>query len=109
MQGPARETQRTIEDLSGVGQMFEGDKLLGIVRYRLHVSKKVFSVGAEEIDGLRRADGAVLDFGTLNPFDLMTRNAELTLELSDGRRWDCWLQNSNGTLVSRSGRGIYRP
>jgi hypothetical protein len=60
----------------------------------------------ELIPGLGRIEGRIVD-GDVDLFDLVNRNAALTLELDDGRLWDCWLQSTDGTLVNRGQKGLY--
>ena len=99
---------RSLESLTGRGKLFDGDRCLGLVTYQVETSQKMLDAGRGElIPGLGRIEGMITD-GDVDLFDLVTRNAPVTLEMQDGRRWDCWVQSTNGTLVNR-GQGFYQP
>jgi hypothetical protein len=52
--------------------------------------------GTSEIPGLKSINGWLV--GKV-PFALVGESIEL--ELEDGRRWECFIQSSNGNLVNR--------
>lgn len=99
---------RSLESLAGKGKLFAGADCLGQVEYRVDCSQKMLDAGRGElIPGLGRIEGVIVD-GDVDLFDIVTRNAAVTLELEDGRCWDCWVQSTSGNLVNR-GQGIYTP
>ena len=95
-----------VENLSGIGRVFCGGAAIGAARYSVRVSKTVAVVNGEETDLMTRIEGRV--FG--GDFDPRGREGSaLTLELADGRRWDCLLKDTGGTLLNTGERGLYRP
>ena len=88
-----------IANYSGRGMLLEqDDKPIAPVRYWLTVTESIPS-GLKDIRG--RAEGL--------PFDQVAQllGREITLELDDGRRWDCFVQSTSGNLAPRG--GLYRP
>jgi hypothetical protein len=83
--------------LSGVGKLWAGGKAVAEgVRYRVAMSRKM-PADLWRIEGQVDAPQQVL-------MQLMVdAPADLELELSDGQRWGCYLQSSNGRLLN-SGR-----
>jgi hypothetical protein len=97
---------RSLESLAGNGKLFDGDRCLGRVTYQVQTSQKMLDAGRGElIPGLGRIEGVIIG-GDVDLFDVVTRNAEVTLELEDGRCWDCLVQSTGGNLVNR-GQGFY--
>ena len=88
------------ETLSGIGRLHVGGKVVADrVPYRVDISRDM----SGGVPGLWRIEGEV-DAPAHVLMQLMIDSpADLELELSDGRRWGCLLQNSRGRLLN-SGR-----
>jgi len=92
--------------LSGVGKLRVGDKVVADrVPYRVDVSRDVSS----GVPGVWRIEGEVDA-----PPDVLMRLMidgpdDLELELSDGQRWGCLLQNSNGRLLNSGKHNLAVP
>jgi len=86
--------------LTGIGELFHEEQLVATGRYRVEVVEPT-AMKLGHIEG-------VVNLNPATSFTLITSNNMLTLHLEDGRRWDCFLQNSDGRLVNR-GQGLYSP
>jgi hypothetical protein len=88
------------ETLSGIGKLRVGGNVVADgVRYRVDISRDMRG----GVPGLWRIEGEV-DAPHHVLMQLMIDGpTDLELELSDGRRWGCLLQNSHGRLLN-SGR-----
>ena len=85
------------ETRTGIGKLWKGDTLvLPDVPYRIDISRS-------SVPGLWRVEGQI-DAPSHKLTSLVIENpAQLELELSDGSRWGCVLQNNLGRLLN-SGR-----
>jgi hypothetical protein len=92
--------------LTGIGTLWVGDKKVAEeVPYRVTISRDVRAVGA----GLWQIEGEV-DAPARLLFQLVAQApSDLELELSDGARWGCMLQNSNGRLLNTGRRNLPLP
>jgi hypothetical protein len=93
----------TLEEFSGRGKIWNGGVVaLANVLYSIRVSQRMIEArtmgGSSEIPGLKSIQGWIR--GNV-PFNLIGESIEL--ELEDGRRWECFIQSSNGNLVNRGG------
>lgn len=85
---------------TGLGELYADGKPVASGRYRVEVTEPM-AMKLGHIEGTIALDLPVA-------FELVESGAKLTLHLEDGRRWDCFLQSSNGRLVNR-GEGLYKP
>lgn len=93
-------SMKVLERLSGRGNLYEGEESLGAVRYSVTIYQKTTRLRTMDSDrevptmqAIRgRIDGA-------DCFDLLNRGVKVTLEVEDGRRWNFYVQDSNGTLA----------
>jgi hypothetical protein len=91
---------RVLEQASGVGEVYEGDKKLGTARYSITVYQEMLDVGrGQEIDGLCEISGLVEAQPPLNGFSLAMKDGPLSLRLTDGRWWDFVVRDSDGMWV----------
>lgn len=91
------------ERLSGVGTLYEGERLVGKVRYRIHAeSPKNAADPPGRSRGLLDLVGSQMGFSQ-RELDAMV----LTLHLEDGRRWDCVMITNGGDVKGDS--LIYQP
>ena len=92
--------------ISGIGKLREGDRVVAEpVPYRVDISRDM-SAG---VPGLWRIEGEIDA-----PQDLLMRlmieaPGDLELELSDGQRWGCLLQNSRGRLLNSGKHNLAVP
>jgi hypothetical protein len=86
----------TLETLNGTGKILRDGVQIAIVRYRIRIDQEFFvsktQSGTEEIPGLKeiKAQVSVLE-GEQNLFDA----TNLTLQLSDDRRWNFFVTERN--------------
>lgn len=105
--------RRNVETLRGTGRVLEDDQaqvLVPEVGYVVIVQQEV--VGASTVAGSPERPGLLSARGYLihdhfNPgvADALIGKA-VDLEMSDGRRWPCVVQDGEGALV---GRGAFKP
>jgi hypothetical protein len=106
---------RVVEQTSGDGEVYEGTQRLGRATYSIRVYQetqtvRTFGENVQQVDGIGRITGIVNPESPLSIFDLITRNAMLTLHLEDGRRWEFAFKNSDGDAVNTNGKlGLYKP
>ena len=87
------------EEFEGVGDLVEGDTLLGRVRFHFVVTKK--PSGIMTVKGSATpAPGSGVDFAAI-----VQRSAEVTLSFIGGT-WDCWVTSVN--LMSGSAKLLNR-
>ena len=102
---------RVLEQLSGVGELFEDGNRLGLARYAITVYQQThtvgFGAGRHEVDGLQRISGVIDPEAPLSTVGLMLRDTKLSLHLEDGRWWDFAFTSNSGRAVN-TGEGIYR-
>ncbi len=99
----------------GTGDLYQSGKVVckGI-KYDVRVFQEMhevrgFGTGSSQVPGLKEIRGHFTETdGGFHFPSLMTSDGPLTLHLQDGRRWDCFLSNSDGTAVNQ-GDGIYTP
>ena len=91
------------ETRSGIGKLWKGDTLvLPAVPYRIDISRDMRG----GIPGLWRVEGQI-DASFHELTSLVIENPpELELELSDGTRWGCVLQNNSGRLLNSGRRNL---
>lgn len=104
----------TTETLSGTGKLYQDDKFLKDVYYSLQIKQEWLQGRSDHpaIEGMKEITGTVM---SLDKDDLvgisMLSGDDLTLYLNpkDGRRFDCFVANSNGRIVARSSpnNGLY--
>ena len=103
-------SMKVLEQLSGDGTLYEGDKEVGPVSYDLTVYQKMIGVRTMtsdgEVPGLKRIEGRI---DGADCFDLMQRGAKVTLELEDGRRWNFYVTDTNGSLAHASTIAVPNP
>jgi hypothetical protein len=86
--------------LSGIGKLRVGGNVVADgVPYRVDISREIRG----GVPGLWRIAGEVDAPHQVLMQLMIDAPADLELELSDGQRWGCLLQNSNGRLLN-SGR-----
>jgi hypothetical protein len=93
----------TLEEFSGTGTVWFGGKaVISEVRYAIRITQRMIEArtmgGTSEIPGLKSINGWIQND---IPFALIGEPIEL--ELEDGRRWQCFIQSSDGNLVNRGG------
>ena len=94
------------ETLTGTGRLWSGNHVvLADVPYRIDISRG-FRSG---LPGLWRVEGQID-----GPFPELTKlvienPADLELELADGRRWGCVIQDSAGRLLNSGRRDLQVP
>lgn len=105
--------KRNVETLRGIGRILEDDQarvLVQAVGYVVIVQQEIVDsppgAGAEENPGLLSARGYLVH-DHFNP-DVAGAliGKDVDLELSDGRRWPCLIQDDEGALV---GRQAFKP
>ena len=92
--------------LSGIGRLWTNNQVVADrVPYRVDITRDMKS-GAP---GLWRIEGWVdAPAGVLTQLMIQSPD-DLELELSDGQRWGCLLQNSNGRLLNSGKRNLAVP
>lgn len=86
--------------LSGIGKLRAGEKVIADnVPYRVDISRETRG----GVAGLWRIEGEVDAPPHILMKLMIDGPTDLELELSDGQRWGCLLQNSRGRLLN-SGR-----
>jgi hypothetical protein len=99
-------TARSIENLSGEGELYRENEHLGRVHYWITICQGTLpDERGAEISGISEIIGHLLETGKIDLGTLMRQGGQLTLQLADGRKWDCFLSNSNGVLADQDGRG----
>jgi hypothetical protein len=94
------------QTLSGVGRLFVGGKLVADnVPYRVDISRNMPG-GAP---GLWRIQGEVDAPQNVLMKLMIDAPDDLELELSDGQRWGCVLQNSRGRLLNNGKHNLPVP
>lgn len=83
---------KLIEELSGVGEVFENDTSLGNVNFKINIFQEII----EGEEGLRDTQGSIsTDFVLMNRlFD----GNNLYLVLEDGRKIKFFLKNTDGNV-----------
>jgi hypothetical protein len=92
-----------VENLTGTGMLWEGERLVGRVRYRIHAtSPEDYSEPMGNSHGLLELVGAApgTAFSSEPDADM------LTLHLEDGRRWHCAITRSDGDAADVVGDGL---
>ena len=92
--------------LTGVGNLWVGGAIVAPnVPYRIDISREVRSgvPGLWQIEGEVDAPSPVLTKLVIDSPD------DLELELSDGQRWGCLLQNNSGRLLNNGRRNLSVP
>lgn len=85
----------------GIGQLEAPELPPLTVRYHIDVSQRMIADGrGGSIPGVRRVEGRIFTDEMLHQYVIA---GEVTLVLQDGRRWNCLLSHSDGTLVNGSG------
>jgi len=105
--------RRNVETLRGIGRVLGDDHaqvLVQEVGYVVIVQQEMVEgsivAGPQESAGLLSARGYLVhDHFNPGVADALIGKA-VDLELSDGRRWPCYVQDSEGALV---GRGAFKP
>ena len=68
--------------------------------YNITVYENVTHVGTmgseSDVSGMNRIEASITG---ADCFDLMQRNVKVTLEIEDGRRWNFYVKDMNGTLM----------
>jgi hypothetical protein len=94
------------ETLTGIGRLWSGDTVvLDAVPYRIDISREIRG----GVPGLWRIEGQID-----GAFDELTKLVidspdNLELELADGRRWGCVIQNNSGRLLNSGRRNLQVP
>jgi hypothetical protein len=96
----------SIENLSGEGELYRGNEHLGRVSYWITVSQKMLPVGGGDDSGTPEIIGHLMETGNIDLVTLSHRGGGLTLQLEDGRKWDCFLRDSDGRLANRDVRDL---
>jgi hypothetical protein len=86
--------------LAGSGRLEFNKAILAYVRYRIDISDQADAASDRGRGSVIRIDG-----GRFVGDDI---GKPVVLRLSDGRLWDCLLEDAEGALVGRSPRGLYR-
>ena len=91
----------TLEEFSGKGRVWlGGEVVLTEVPYSIRITQRMIEArtmgGGSEIPGLKSINGWIQNDV---PFALIGEPIEL--ELEDGRRWQCFIQSSDGNLINR--------
>jgi len=93
----------TVETPRGTGRILHDNRAVGEpVRYELVITQKRIDTtthtGHGEISGMKRVEGRIS-----GPVPAALIGIPIHLELEDGRRWSCFIQSANGSLVNRGG------
>lgn len=99
--------QRLIEQLSGDGEVFEENALVGRVHYHLDVYQH-FSDAGEPVPSHFEVEGRMTAHDALDIAGLHRLGLELTLRFPDGRALDFRIVHEDGTIHS-TGRRLYVP
>lgn len=91
------------ERLVGRGPIFDGETRYGPVDYIVEIYDGWLTDGrGGRVKGVGRIDGQLLNLDHQTMAALFGKDS-LMLQLEDGRRWHCWMQNSDGRLMNRGG------
>lgn len=93
---------REVERPNGIGILKKSDgTAIGERRYDLVVYQQMHDAGhGEQIPGMKQIEGRIhLEEG--EGFDFVIHNAELILELKDGRSLPFFFTNNNGKIAAR--------
>ena len=103
---------RTLESLTGLGDVYRDDKQIAKVRYTIKVKQEIIisrsNSGAQELPGLQDIRGTInVVSGESNLID----GTVLVLQLEDGRRWQFFATSGNPisggyVVVNVSGQGF---
>ncbi len=94
-----------IEELSGKGAVSRADgELVGEYPYVLAVYQEMHDTRSGEVPGLKQVEGWVEE---IDIFGLLTE--PLTLHIDDGRQFDFFIYDANGSISARSRKGIQQP
>jgi hypothetical protein len=100
---------RELERLSGRGRVWLNGIMVGGASYVVTVSQQEHlarTLGSEQC--LRRIQGRLVQVDPgVNLFTLSNEES-ITLELEDGRRWDCGLEDGDGRLVNTLRDDFYK-
>jgi hypothetical protein len=94
------------------GKLYHDGALLCDVVYGLTVQQELLQgrPGDQPVPGIKRIEGVVSSTKQCGVIEtVMLSGAAVTLRLKDGRRFDCFVSDSRGRIVSRSGVGLYLP
>ncbi|MCU0239481.1 MAG: hypothetical protein MUC29_08570 [Pyrinomonadaceae bacterium] len=89
---------KLVDELTGVGEVFENDSLLGNVNYHINIFQEMiktqtFGNNENEEEGLKEVVGK---FSSDNLWHLLGKN--LTLVLEDGRKIRFFMKNNHGEV-----------
>ncbi len=93
---------RTIQAVAGEGELHRGDTYLGQVIYGFSAVHDVEFIESSDA----RAD---IKAPEIDLWALMQEKADLTLQLNNGRRWECRVGRINDRLLGKRGSLIGRP
>jgi len=97
----------TVEEHSGTGNIRQdGQIVISDIDYVFRITQRMIDAstlsGRREVPGMKSIDGWL--HVTPGNHELFTLVGEpIELELRDGRRWLCFIQSSDGTMVNRGG------
>jgi hypothetical protein len=96
-----RKYRERIELLTGTGCVYEGNKEIASVRYRIEVLQTKLENGSSIIDGLKEVQGMV-DPISASIYHLFGKT--LTLVFEDGRKMDFYVTDARtGSIAARAG------
>jgi len=91
--------RKVIDNLNGKGTVYENDKLICEVMYRIEVAQEYIISHSSEIPGMKEIIGQIQVLsGEMN----LANGKELVLKLKDGRKWKFFA--SHGDAIS----GIFK-
>ncbi len=91
---------KAIERLSDIGQVYEGETLVGDYPYRITVYQEMVGGPQEQIPGLKSIRGSIdMDFDTI--MRLMHGDENLRLQLKDGRKLYFFFSRNDGTISAK--------
>jgi hypothetical protein len=85
--------KKLIEELSGVGEVFENENSLGNINYRINIFREI--VGGEE--GLKETNGRISANYVL--ISKLFEGNNLHLVLEDGRKINFFMKNTDGDVL----------
>lgn len=107
----SKRTKSRIESISGIGKVFDGEQEISTVNYQIYIDQYVDHILTT--DGYDRVSGAKQIHGRLQVIEGERNLAGngLTLELSDGRKWEFSVKSQNPfaghvEVLNRSSKGI---
>jgi len=94
------------QTLSGIGKLWvNGNVIADRVPYRVDISRNM----SGGVPGLWRIEGEVDAPQDVLMKLMIDAPADLELELSDGQRWGCLLQNNRGRLLNSGRHNLHVP